>query len=49
MFLSALFGVLQNHEAPLSVGQPPFLDLVQGSKAAKAGKVIAQTAIPYTR
>jgi hypothetical protein len=49
MGLSALLGILQNHPAPLSVGQPPFFDLIQRSKTAKAGQVIAQTAISYAR
>jgi hypothetical protein len=47
--LSALLGILQNHAAPLGIGQPPFLDLIQGSEAAKAGKVIAQAAISDAR
>jgi hypothetical protein len=33
----------------MSVDNPPFLDLLQGSKAAEAGKVIAQAAIAYAR
>jgi hypothetical protein len=31
------------------VGNPPFFDLVQGSKAAEAGKVIVQAAIAHAR
>jgi hypothetical protein len=29
------------------VDDAPFLDLLQGSKAADAGKVVVQAAIPY--
>jgi hypothetical protein len=46
---SALLRVLQNHAAPQFVGNRPFLDLIQGSKAAKTGKVIAQAAIAHAR
>jgi hypothetical protein len=45
--LSAVVGILQNHLPALSVSQPPFLDFIQGSKAAKAGKVIPKAAISY--
>ena len=47
--LSALLGVLQNDAATMAIDNPPLLDLLQGSKAAEAGKVIAQAAIPYAR
>jgi hypothetical protein len=47
MDLPALPGILQNRASPLIIGQPPFLNLIQGSKAAKTGKVIAQTAVSY--
>jgi len=40
---------LQNDAAPVIVGNPPFFDLLQGSKAAEAGKVIVQAAIAYAR
>jgi hypothetical protein len=40
MRLSPLFGVLQNDTAPMIIDNPPFLDLVQRSKAAEAGKAI---------
>jgi hypothetical protein len=43
----ALPGILQNRASPLIIGQAPFLNLIQGSKTAKAGQVIAQTAISY--
>jgi hypothetical protein len=49
MRLSPLFGVLQNHTAPMIIDNPPFLDLVQRSKAAEAGKAIVQAAIAYAR
>jgi hypothetical protein len=35
--------------APTIVGNPPFFDLLEGSKAAEAGKVIVQAAISYAR
>jgi hypothetical protein len=38
--LSPLLGISQDDMAPMNVGDPPFLDLLQGSKAAAAGKVI---------
>jgi hypothetical protein len=38
--LSPLFGVLQNDTAPMIIGNPPFFDLIQGTKAAEAGKVV---------
>jgi hypothetical protein len=31
------------------IDNPPFFDLLQGSKAAEAGKVIVQAAISYAR
>jgi len=31
---------LQNDAAPMIIGKPPFLDLLQGSKAAEAVQVI---------
>jgi hypothetical protein len=37
---SALFGVLQNDASPLIIDERPFLYLLQGAKAAKAGRVI---------
>jgi hypothetical protein len=40
---------LQNDTAPVIVDDPPFFDLIQGSKAAEAGKVIVQAAISYAR
>jgi hypothetical protein len=46
---SSLPGVLQNDAAPVIVDHPPFFDLVQGSKAAKANQVIVQAAITYAR
>jgi hypothetical protein len=42
-------GVLQNGMPPNIVDNPPFFDLLQGSKAAEAGKVIVQAAISYAR
>ena len=44
-----LLGILQNDEAPLIIDEPPFFDLLQGSKAAEAGKVIVQATIAYAR
>jgi hypothetical protein len=38
--LSPLLGVFQNDTAPMIIDNPPFFDLLQGSKAAEAGKVI---------
>jgi hypothetical protein len=38
--LSPLLGVVQNDAAPMIIDNPPFFDLLQGSKAAQAGKVI---------
>jgi hypothetical protein len=38
--LAALLGVLQNDTPPMIIDGPPFLDLLQGSKAAEAGKFI---------
>jgi hypothetical protein len=35
--------------APMIIDNPPFLDLVQRSKAAEAGKVIVEAAIAYAR
>jgi len=49
MRLSPLLCVLQNDAAPMIVGNPPFFDLLQGSKAAEAGKVIVQAAIAHAR
>jgi hypothetical protein len=42
-------GVLQNGMPPNIVDNPPFFDLLQGSKAAETGKVVVQAAIPYAR
>jgi hypothetical protein len=47
--LSPLLGVLQNDPTPMMIDNPPFLDLLQGSEAAEAGKVIVQAAISYAR
>jgi hypothetical protein len=47
--LSALLGVPQNDAATIILHQPPFLDLLERSKAAEAGEVIVQTAISYAR
>jgi hypothetical protein len=44
-----MLGVLQNDPTPMMIDNPPFLDLLQGSKAAEAGKVIVQAAISYAR
>jgi hypothetical protein len=38
---------LENDSAAVIVDNPPFFDLLQGSKAAEAGKVIVQAAITY--
>jgi hypothetical protein len=38
--LSPLLGVFQNDTAPMIIDKPPFLDLLQGSKAAQTGVVI---------
>jgi hypothetical protein len=37
---SSLLGILENDAAPMIVGEPPLLDLLQGSKAAEAGQVV---------
>jgi hypothetical protein len=47
--LSALLGVLQDDAAPINVDKPPLLDLLQGSKAAEARKIIVQAAISHAR
>jgi hypothetical protein len=47
--LSPSTGVFQNDAAPVIVDNSPFLDLVQGSKAAEADRVIVQAAITYAR
>jgi hypothetical protein len=44
-----MLGVLQDDAAPLIIYQPPFLDLLEGSKTAEAGEVIVQAAIAYAR
>jgi hypothetical protein len=49
MRLSAPFGVLQNDEAPMMIGDTPFFDFVHGSKAAEAGQIIVQAAISDAR
>ena len=46
---SSLLGILENDAAPMIVGEPPLLDLLQGSKAAEADKVIVQAATSYAR
>jgi hypothetical protein len=38
--LSAPLGILQNDTAPVIIDQPPFLDLLERSKAAETGSVI---------
>jgi hypothetical protein len=35
-----VLGVLQNDATPLIIAKPPFFDLFQGSKAAKADQFI---------
>jgi hypothetical protein len=47
--LSSLHRVLQNNSAPIAVHNPPFFDLLQGSKAAEACKVVVEAAISYAR
>jgi len=47
--LLPLLGVLQNDMAPMIIDDPPFFDLLQGPKAAEAGKAIVQAAISYAR
>jgi hypothetical protein len=42
---SALLGILQNDAAPLIICNCPFFDLLQGSKTARAGKIVIQAAI----
>jgi len=37
---SSLLGVLQNDAAPMIVDDPPFFDLLKGSKTAQAGQVV---------
>jgi hypothetical protein len=45
----ALSGVLQNGTAPIIIDDPPFFDLVQGSKAAEASIVVVQATIADAR
>ncbi len=45
----ATLGVLQNDAAPRSVDDPPFLDLLQGPKAAETGEIVVQAAISHAR
>jgi hypothetical protein len=33
--------------APKVIDNPPFFDLLHGSKATEAGKIVVQAAIPY--
>jgi hypothetical protein len=40
---------MQNDAAPMTIGNAPFFDLLQGAKAAETGKVIAQAAISNAR
>ena len=47
--LSAPCGVLQYDAASMIIDNAPFLDLLQGSKAAEAGKGIVQAAISDAR
>ena len=46
---AALPGVLQNHAAPMSIDEAPFLDLFQGSKAAETSIVIVEATIADAR
>ena len=46
---AALLGVLQNDTAPMVIDHSPFLDLLQGSKAAETSIVVVQTAIADAR
>jgi hypothetical protein len=47
--LAALPGVLQNDAAAMNIDHAPFLDFIQGSKAAEAGEVIVEAAISHAR
>jgi hypothetical protein len=38
--VSPLLGVLKNDAAPMSIDNTPFFDLLQGSTAPEAGKII---------
>jgi hypothetical protein len=38
--LSSSIGILQNNSTPMTIDNPPFLNLIQGSKTADAGTVI---------
>jgi hypothetical protein len=49
MGVSASLGVLQDDVASMIIGKPPFLDLVQGSKAAETVEVIVEAAIADAR
>jgi hypothetical protein len=49
MRLAPLPGIAQDDEAPLRIGNPPFLDLIQGSKAAETSIAIIKAAVSYTR
>ncbi len=48
MCLSSLPGILQYATAPMIIDDTPFLDLLERSKAAEPGQIIAQAAISYT-
>ncbi len=49
MDLLPLNGIQKNDAAPVPIGNSPFLDLLQGSKATQTGIVIVQAAIAYAR
>jgi hypothetical protein len=46
---AALLGVLQYDAAPMIIDNPPFFDLLQGSKAAETSIVIVQAAVADAR
>jgi hypothetical protein len=45
--VSSLPCVLQNDTASMTIGDSPFLNLIQGTKAAEANSVIVQAAISF--
>jgi hypothetical protein len=42
-------GIVQDDPAPMRIGNPPLLDLLQGSKAAETRIVIIEAAVAYAR
>src|ERR1700689_3047383 len=47
--LTPLPGITQDDAAPMRIGTPPFLDLLQGSKASETSILIIEAAVSCTR